>query len=48
MPRLRRGGMVVPTSEPYRMGDAIYLLLALPFHIERFSVDGEMVWIAPG
>ena len=44
---LKRGGLFVPTVEPYRLGDPIYLLLALPGQTERFSVDGEVVWIVP-
>jgi type IV pilus assembly protein PilZ len=44
---LKRGGLFVPTGEPYRLGDAIYLLLSLPGQTERISVDGEVVWIVP-
>ena len=44
---LRRGGLFVPTADRYRLGDSIYLLLSLPGQPERFSVDGEVVWIAP-
>ena len=44
---LRRGGLFVPTADSYRLGDAIYLLLTLPGSTERFSVDGEVVWIMP-
>jgi type IV pilus assembly protein PilZ len=44
---LKRGGLFVPTAESYRLGDPIYLLLSLPGQLERFSVDGEVVWIVP-
>jgi type IV pilus assembly protein PilZ len=47
MPWLKRGGLFVPTAEIYRLGDPIYLLLSLPGQTERFSVDGEVVWIVP-
>ncbi len=44
---LKRGGLFVPTAEPYRLGDAIYLLLSLPGQTERVSADGEVAWIVP-
>jgi len=44
---LKRGGLFIPTVEPYRLSDTIYLLLTLPGQTERFSVDGEVVWIVP-
>ena len=47
MPWLKRGGLFVPTAEPYRLGDAIYLLLSLPGQTERVSADGEVAWIVP-
>lgn len=47
MPWLQRGGLFVPTAEPYHFGDTIYLLLSLPGHAEKFSADGEVVWIVP-
>ena len=47
MPWLKRGGLSVPTTEKYRLGDPIYLLLSLPGQTERVSVDGEVAWIVP-
>ena len=47
MPWLKRGGLFVPTAEPYRLGDVIYLLLSLPEQTERVSADGEVAWIVP-
>ena len=47
MPWLKRGGLFVPTADPYRLGDAIYLLLSLPEQTERISADGEVAWIVP-
>ena len=47
MPWLKRGGLFVPTAEPYRLGDVIYLLLSLPGQTERVSADGEVAWIVP-
>jgi len=44
---LKRGGLFVPTADQYQLNDQIYLLLSLPGQTERFSVDGEVVWIVP-
>ena len=39
---LKRGGLFVPTTETYRLGNAICLLLSLPAQTERVSADGEV------
>ena len=44
---LKRGGLFVPTTETYRLGNAICLLLSLPAQTERVSADGEVAWIVP-
>ena len=47
MPLLTDGGLFVPTSREYRLGDDIYLLLSLPDDPQRFPVAGKVVWITP-
>ncbi|MFC4486180.1 MULTISPECIES: PilZ domain-containing protein [Tepidiphilus] len=47
MPFLRRGGVFVPTTKHYDLGDEVFLLLQLPDETERFSVSGSVVWITP-
>ena len=47
MPALTDGGLFVPTTRPYRLGDDIYLLLSLPDDPQRYPVAGKVAWITP-
>jgi type IV pilus assembly protein PilZ len=47
IPSLREGGVFVPTSRDYRLGEDIYLLLTLPDDPQRFPVAGKVSWITP-
>ena len=47
MPLLTDGGLFVPTTREYRLGEDIYLLLSLPDDPQRFPVAGKVVWITP-
>lgn len=47
MPLLKDGGLFVPTTRDYRLGEDIYLLLSLPDDPQRFPVAGKVVWITP-
>lgn len=47
MPMLTEGGLFVPTTRDYRLGDDIYLLLSLPDDPQRFPVAGKVAWITP-
>lgn len=47
MPFLKNGGIFVPTSKPYRMGDDIYLILSLMDDSGKYPVAGKVVWITP-
>ena len=47
MPLLTDGGLFVPTTRDYRIGDDIYLLLSLPDDPQRFPVAGKIAWITP-
>jgi type IV pilus assembly protein PilZ len=41
------GGLFVPTTRDYRIGDDIYLLLSLPDDPQRYPVAGKVGWITP-
>lgn len=41
------GGLFVPTTRDYRLGDDIYLLLSLPDDAQRYPVAGKVGWITP-
>ncbi|ABE58961.1 MULTISPECIES: PilZ domain-containing protein [Chromohalobacter] len=47
MPWLQRGGIFVPTSERYSLGDTVYLLVTLPEESERLPVSGSVAWLSP-
>jgi type IV pilus assembly protein PilZ len=47
MPLFAEGGLFVPTTREYRLGDDIYLLLSLPEDPQRYPVAGKVAWITP-
>lgn len=47
IPSLREGGVFVPTSRDYRLGEDIYLLLTLPDDPQRYPVAGKVAWLTP-
>lgn len=47
IPVLTDGGLFVPTTREYRLGEDIYLLLSLPDDPQRFPVAGKVAWITP-
>jgi type IV pilus assembly protein PilZ len=47
IPLFGEGGLFVPTTREYRLGDDIYLLLSLPDDSQRYPVAGKVGWITP-
>ena len=47
MPAFTDGGLFVPTTRDYTLGDDIYLLLSLPEDPQRYPVAGKIAWITP-
>lgn len=47
MPFLANGGIFVPTSKPYKLGDEIYLILTLMDDPTKYPIAGKVVWITP-
>jgi len=47
IPAFADGGLFVPTTREYRLGDDIYLLLSLPDDAQRYPVAGKIAWITP-
>ncbi len=47
MPFLQNGGIFVPTSKVYNLGDEIYLILTLVDDPNKYPVAGKVVWITP-
>ncbi len=47
IPLFAEGGIFVPTSREYKLGDDVYLLLTLPEDPQRYPVAGKVGWITP-
>ncbi len=47
MPVFIDGGLFVPTNREYRLGEDVYLLLALPDDNQRYPVAGKIAWLTP-
>ncbi|MGB5734656.1 MAG: PilZ domain-containing protein [Thiohalocapsa sp.] len=47
MPFVKNGGLFIPTTKRYRLGDELFLLLHLMEEKERIPVAGKVVWITP-
>ena len=47
MPFLEHGGIFVPTTKPYKIGDDIYLILTLVNDPTKYPVAGKVAWITP-
>jgi len=47
MPFLEHGGLFVPTSRQYRMGDEVFMLLSLMDEPEKIPVAGRVAWVTP-
>ena len=39
--------MFVPTNKPYKIGDEIYLILALMDDPNKYPIAGKVAWITP-
>ena len=47
VPMLANGGIFVPSTRDYKLGDDVYLLLSLPDDPQRYPVAGKVAWITP-
>ncbi len=47
MPFVENGGLFIPTSKNYQLGDEVFLLLNLMDEPEKIPVAGKVVWITP-
>lgn len=43
----RGGGVFIPSTDAYQLGEEIYLLFALPDEAERYPIAGKVAWINP-
>jgi len=47
IPLFTEGGMFIPTTREYRLGDDIYVLLSLPENPVRYPIAGKVAWVTP-
>ena len=47
MPFLKGGGIFIPTSRQYNLGEEVFMLLSLMDDPNRIAVQGTVVWITP-
>ena len=47
MPFLQGGGLFIPSTKAYKLGDDVFMLLALMDEPEKLPVAGKVVWITP-
>lgn len=47
IPFFKGGGIFIPTSKPYELGDEVFILLTLMEETEKLPVVGRVAWINP-
>jgi type IV pilus assembly protein PilZ len=47
MPFVKNGGLFIPTSSNYRLGDEVFMLLNLMGEDEKLPVAGRVIWMTP-
>jgi type IV pilus assembly protein PilZ len=47
MPFIKNGGLFIPTTKTYQLGDEVFMLLNLMDEAERIPVAGKIIWITP-
>lgn len=47
MPFVKNGGLFIPTTKTYQLGDEVFMLLNLMDEAERIPVAGKIIWITP-
>ncbi len=47
MPWVEGGGIFIPTTRPYKLGDVVFMLLSLMDDANRLAVQGKVVWVTP-
>jgi len=47
MPFVKNGGLFVPTSGKYKVGDEVFMLFSLMEEKEKLPIAGKIVWVTP-
>ncbi len=47
MPYVKGGGIFIPSTKPYKLGDEVFILLTLMDSKEKIPVAGQVIWVTP-
>ncbi|MES2424133.1 MAG: PilZ domain-containing protein [Pseudomonadota bacterium] len=47
IPLFAQGGIFIPTTRDYQLGDDVYVLLSLPEDPQRYPIAGKVGWVTP-
>ncbi len=47
IPLFTQGGLFIPTTRDYRLGEDVYVLLTLPDGPQRYPIAGRVAWVTP-
>jgi len=47
IPLFAEGGVFIPTTRDYRLGDDVYVLMSLPEDTQRYPIAGKVAWVTP-
>ena len=47
MPFIKNGGLFIPTTKSYKLGDEVFMLLTLMDEKDKMPIAGRIVWITP-
>ncbi|MFT7409601.1 MAG: type IV pilus assembly protein PilZ [Oleispira sp.] len=47
MPFIQGGGLFIPTSKQYQLGEEVFMLLKLMEEPEKIPVAGKIIWVTP-
>ncbi|MFT4907869.1 MAG: type IV pilus assembly protein PilZ [Oleispira sp.] len=47
MPFIQGGGLFIPTSKQYQLGEEVFMLLKLMEEPEKIPVAGKVIWVTP-
>ncbi|HOK12575.1 MAG TPA: PilZ domain-containing protein [Ottowia sp.] len=47
IPMFAEGGIFIPSTREYRLGDDVYVLITLPDDAQRYPIAGKVAWITP-
>ena len=47
MPLLKNGGIFIPTTRTYHLGDEVFMLLSLMDDPTKLPIAGTVIWVTP-